>query len=118
MNRQHLLSFQTCERRNSNSYNSRTRGFTIPNPIFPGNVPTVNLPSSGEEVSPHISMVGQPKNHISDLQFEKIPKACNHPVWEDEFHNRSVFWFQLPCGINAVEKVEMATFAHDLETSR
>ena len=49
-------------------------------------------------------MVGQPKNHFSDLQFEKISEACNHSVWEDEFHNRSVFWFELLCEINALDK--------------
>ena len=97
-----------------------TLSFTITNAIFVGNVPTVYLPSSAEEVSTQIYMVGQPKNHISDLQFEKFTKACNHPVWEDEFHNRSVFWFQLLCGINALHQrsVEMATSAYDLNTSR
>ena len=34
-------------------------------------VPTVNLPSATEEAHPQNSMVEQPKNQISDLQFEK-----------------------------------------------
>ena len=38
-------------------------------------------------------VVGQPKNDISDLHLEKIPHAFNLLMLEDEFRNRSVFWF-------------------------
>ena len=47
-----------------------TQRFTISNPRFARNVPTVNLLSSAGEVHPQIFKVGQPKNHISDLQFQ------------------------------------------------
>ena len=53
--------------------NKETQSFTIPDPRFARNMPTVNLPSSAQEVYPHLFMVGQRKNHISELQFEKFP---------------------------------------------
>ena len=102
---------------------NETKNFTIPTPRSAGN-------------DPQNCMVGQPKNQIEEMHFDNFPvpssfsrwrtsfttEVCSgskhHPVWEDEFHNRSVIWFQLPCGINALEKVEMATSAHDLDMSR
>ena len=70
---------------------NKAQSFTIKNLRVVGNEPTVNLPSSAEEVYPQNYTVGQPKNHISDLQFE--PYARDLPVLEDEFQNRSVSWF-------------------------
>ena len=59
-----------------------TQSFTRPNPRFAGNVPTVNLPSFREEVYPQTYMFGQPKNHISDLQFEKFPTPSTFQYWK------------------------------------
>ena len=50
-----------------------TQSFTILAPRFAGNVATVNPPSRAEEVYPQNFIVGQPKNHISDLHFELQP---------------------------------------------
>ena len=50
--------------------NKKPQSFTIPTPRIAGNSPTLNLPSSAEDVYPQISMFGQPKNHISDSQLE------------------------------------------------
>ena len=51
--------------------NMETQSFTIPNPRFAGNVPTVNPRSSAEDVDPQNFMVVQPKTHLSDLEFGK-----------------------------------------------
>ena len=73
--------------------NQDTQSFAIPNPRFVGNVPTMNLPSSAEEVCPNNFMVGQPKNHISNMHFEKFHTPSSLQGWEDELRIRSVFWF-------------------------
>ena len=52
--------------------NKETRSFTILNPRFAGNVPTVNLPSSADEAYPPNFMIGQPNQKISDLHFENF----------------------------------------------
>ena len=45
----------------------------------------MNLPSSAEEVYPHEFMVGQPKNHISELQFEKSPTPVTFQCLKTSF---------------------------------
>ena len=72
--------------------NKQTQSLTIPNPRFTGIVPTVNPPSAAEEVYPHNFMVGQPKNHISDLQFEKFTALATFHCWKTSFKTE-VFWF-------------------------
>ena len=52
----------------------RTLKASITNPRVPRNVPIWNL-CFAVEASPQNYMVGLPKNHISDLQFEKSPYA-------------------------------------------
>ena len=46
-----------------------TQSFKILTPRFARNVPAVNF---RKRIFPHTYMVGQPKNHISDLNFEKF----------------------------------------------
>ena len=51
-------------------------------------------------------MVGQPKNLISAMHFDKlIPYTPFFLRLEDElFEKRSVFWFFLPFGSNALDQ--------------
>ena len=69
--------------------NKKTQSFSIHNPRFAGNVPTVNLPSSAEQVYPQKIMVGQAKNHISDLHFDEFLTPSSFPGWWTRFKNRS-----------------------------
>ena len=100
MNRQHLFFFsEMCtqevqqlqlvthdiEHRESDETNKETQSFTIPNPRSAGNVPTVNIPSSVEKACPQNFTVGQPKNHISDLQFEKFSALATFQCWKTSF---------------------------------
>ena len=94
-----------------------TPSFTMSKPRFAGNVPTLNPSSSAEEVSPQNFMVGQPKNHISDLQFGKYalllqPSSVGSQTKVCSGSN------SLSEPVRCIKEVEMATSVADLETSR
>ena len=93
--------------------------FTIPNPRFAGNVPTVNLPSSTEQACPQIIMVGQPKNHISDLQFEKFPTTATFQCCMTSFKTAVCSRSSNPSEpMLWIEEGEVASCVDDLRTSR
>ena len=86
------------------------QSFTIPNPRCARNVPTVNLPSSAEEVYPQNFVVGQPKKHISDLQFEKFPTFATFKCWKTSFKTEVCSSSKYPSeSMRWMKEVEMAS---------
>ena len=74
-----------------------------------------------EEVYPQRLMVEQPKNNISDLQFETFPAPSTFQYLKTGVKTEvCVCLFQSPLGSNALDKkkVAMATSVDDLKTSR
>ena len=67
-----------------------TKRFMIPTPRFAGN-------------DPQNFMVGQTKNQIEEMQFDKLPCALFLLMTGNELQNRSVFLFWLPFGSNALD---------------
>ena len=72
--------------------NKVTQHITMPNPRFAGRSLSTNFNGWTAEES-HLGPAARKLHH-----------ACEDPVLEDEFQNRSVFRFQLPFGINALDK--------------
>ena len=58
---------------------------SIPQSRFVGSLLTVELPSLVGEFHSKNFMVEQPKNNVSDLQFEKLPKPTTFTYWKTNF---------------------------------
>ena len=96
-----------------------TQSFTLLSPRFAGNVPTVNPPSFAEEVYPQNFMFGQPKNHISELQFEKFPAPSTFQCWKTRFTTEVYSGTDWPSeSTRWIWEVELPTSVDDLKTSR
>ena len=100
--------------------NKETQSFTISNPRFAGSVQTANLPSFGAQGYPQIFMVGQPTNHISDLQFKKKNLTpATFQCWKTNFKTEVCAGSNHPSeSMRWMKEVEMTTSLDDLETSR
>ena len=95
------------------------QSITISNPRFARNVPTVNPPSVAVEVYSQNFMDRQPKHHISELQFEKIPTIASFQCWRTSFKTEVCSGSNYPSeAMRWIEEVEMATSADDLKTSQ
>ena len=61
----------------------------------------------------------QPKHHISELQFEKIPTIASFQCWRTSFKTEVCSGSNYPSeAMRWIEEVEMATSADDLKTSQ
>ena len=95
----------------------RRQSFTILNRRFAGNVPTWS--PFVEEAYPPNYMVGQPKNHISEMHFEKFCTPSSLSGLRTSFETEVCSGFYCTSDtMRWIKDVEMATFADNAKTSQ
>ena len=86
-------------------------------PTFVGRPSTMS--SSILVECPQNSMVGQQRQQISELQFDKIPNPQSFLVWKIRFKNQVTTWSDCPSdALLWIKEVEMVDFLEELKSSR
>ena len=93
------------------------KGSTIPMPTFARRPPTmsscvpVNIPQS--------SMVGQQRQQISKLQFDKFPSPASFLCWKMRFRNKVTTCSDFPSdAMSWIKEEEMVDSTDELKSSR
>ena len=90
---------------------------TIPMPTFAGRPSTMSSIIPVE--FPHNSMVGQQRQQISELQFDKFPDPQSFLVWKIRFKNQATTCSDFPLeAMLWIKEVEMVDSVDDFKSSR
>ena len=94
----------------------QTRG-TIPMPTFAGRPSTMS--SLFQVGIPQSSMVGQQRQHISELQFDKLPTHSSFLCWKIRFKSQVTTCSDFPSkDMLWINRVEMVDSSEELKSSR
>ena len=92
-------------------------GSTIPMPTFARRPPTVS--SFVPKVIPQSSTVGQQRQQISELQFDKFPTPSSFSCWKIRFGNQVTTCSDFPSeAMLWIKEVEMVDSMDELKSSR
>ena len=101
----------------SSARDEERNGSTIPMPTFAGRPSTVS--SSMPVGFPQNSMVGQQRQQISELQFNKFPNPKSFLVWKIRFKNQVTTCSDFPSeAMLWIKEVDMVDSSEELKSSR